>query len=146
MVGDGKAPGEGSGLLQVCPSGFRPNYESSKRRVTFPNGGICTLYSSEEPEQLRGPQHEAAWVDELAKMTNAQEVWDMLQFGLRLGPKPRTLITTTPRPTRSSGHCAVIPRACHPRENSRQRRKPEPRLRGGNHGKICRHPARSSGA
>lgn len=98
MVGDGKIPGEGSGLLQVHPKDFRPIYEPSKRRLTWPNGAIATLYNATEPDQLRGPQHDAAWCDELAKWQYAQDSWDQLQFGLRLGDHPRTVITTTPRP------------------------------------------------
>jgi phage terminase large subunit-like protein len=100
MVGDGKGPGEGSGILQVHPKDFRPVYESSKRRLTWPNGAIATLYNGTEPEQLRGPEHDAAWIDELAKYALAQDVWDQLQFGLRLGSRPRVLITTTPKPTK----------------------------------------------
>lgn len=100
MVGDGKGPGEGSGILQVHPKDFMPIYESSKRRLTWPNGAIATLFNGTEPEQLRGPEHDAAWIDELAKFALAQDVWDQLQFGMRLGTKPRVLITTTPKPTR----------------------------------------------
>jgi predicted phage terminase large subunit-like protein len=59
---------------------------------------VATLYNATEPDQLRGPQHEAAWCDELAKWRYAQETWDMLQFGLRLGEHPRQVVTTTPRP------------------------------------------------
>jgi len=87
-----------SGLLSVHPSDFRPKFERSKRRLVWPNGAIATLYNATEPDQLRGPQHEAAWCDELAKWRYAQETWDMLQFGLRLGESPRQVITTTPRP------------------------------------------------
>jgi predicted phage terminase large subunit-like protein len=100
MVGDGKGPGEGSGLLQVHPKDFRPIYESSRRRLTWPNGAIATLYNGTEPDQLRGPEHDGAWIDELAKFALAQDVWDQLQFGLRLGAQPRVLITTTPKPTK----------------------------------------------
>jgi predicted phage terminase large subunit-like protein len=100
MVGDGRAPGEGSGLLQVHPKDFRPIYESSRRRLTWPNGAIATLYNGTEPDQLRGPEHDGAWIDELAKFALAQDVWDQLQFGLRLGSRPRVLITTTPKPTK----------------------------------------------
>ena len=56
-----------SGLLAVHPKGFRPLYEPSKRRVTWPNGAVATLYNAVEPDQLRGPQHDLAWGDELAK-------------------------------------------------------------------------------
>lgn len=87
-----------SGLLSVHPPDFRPKYEPSKRRLTWPNGAIATLYNGTEPDQLRGPQHNAALVDELAKYKYAQETWDMLQFGLRLGDNPRQMVTTTPRP------------------------------------------------
>lgn len=87
-----------SGLLGVHPRDWRPIYEPSKRRVTWPNGAVATLYNAVEPDQLRGPQHDLAWCDELAKWRYAQETWDMLQFGLRLGDDPRQVITTTPRP------------------------------------------------
>lgn len=87
-----------SGLLAVHPPDFRPQYEPSKRRITWPNGAVATLYNGTEPDQLRGPQHDAAIVDELAKYRYAQEAWDQLQFGLRLGDHPRQVVTTTPRP------------------------------------------------
>lgn len=87
-----------SGILSVHPNDYRPNYEPSKRRLTWPNGAIATLYNAVEPDQLRGPQHDAAVCDELAKWRYARETWDQLQFGLRLGQQPRQVITTTPRP------------------------------------------------
>lgn len=87
-----------SGILGVHPKDFRPVYEPSKRRLTWPNGAVATLFNATEPDQLRGPQHDLGWCDELAKWRYAQETWDMLQFGLRLGDDPRQLITTTPRP------------------------------------------------
>ncbi len=88
-----------SGILSVC-SGMpeRPVFEPSKRRLTWPSGAICSVFTSEEPSRLRGPQHQFAWLDELASFRHLQETWDMLQFGLRLGKNPRQLITTTPRP------------------------------------------------
>ncbi len=69
-----------------------------RRRLQWPNGAVAYAFSAEDPEQLRGPQFDAAWCDELAKWTYAQATFDMLQFGLRLGARPRALITTTPRP------------------------------------------------
>lgn len=87
-----------SGILAVHPKDFRPLYEPSKRRLTWPNGVMATLYNGTEPDQLRGPQHDAALVDELAKYNYAREMWDMLQFGLRLGDSPKQMVTTTPRP------------------------------------------------
>lgn len=87
-----------SGILGVHPKDFRPLYEPSKRRLTWPNGAVATLYNATEPDQLRGPQHDLAWADELAKWAYARETWDQLQFGLRLGDSPRVCVTTTPRP------------------------------------------------
>jgi phage terminase large subunit-like protein len=88
-----------SGILAVAPPWCRPVYESSKRRLTWPNGTIATTFSAEEPDRLRGPQHDAAVCDELASWSHP-ETWDMLQFGLRLGRNPRCLVATTPRPTK----------------------------------------------
>jgi phage terminase large subunit-like protein len=87
-----------SGLLNVGPLAGRPLYQASRRRLVWPNGAIAFLYSAQEPERLRGPQHEAAWADELAAWAYAQDVWDQLQFGLRLGADPRCVVTTTPKP------------------------------------------------
>lgn len=89
-----------SGLLRLAPSWNRPLYEPSKRRLTWPNGAIATTYSSEEADRLRGPQHDAAWCDELAAWNDAQAAWDMLAMGLRLGKHPRALVTTTPKPVK----------------------------------------------
>jgi len=89
-----------SSILKVAPPWFRPVYEPSKRRLTFPNGSICIIYSGDEPDQLRGPQHQKAWVDELAKFKYPEETWDNLEFGLRLGDNPQVICTTTPRPIR----------------------------------------------
>jgi phage terminase large subunit-like protein len=86
-----------SGLLAICPPWNKPLYEPSKRRLTWPNGAMATLYSAEEPDTLRGPQHSALWCDELASW-KYPEAWDMAQFGLRLGNDPRSVVTTTPRP------------------------------------------------
>ncbi len=88
-----------SGLLAISPDYCRPTYLPSKRRIEWPNGSIATLYSADEPERLRGPQHDAAWCDELAAW-RYPEAWDQLQFGLRLGTNPRCVITTTPKPVR----------------------------------------------
>ncbi len=88
-----------SGLLAIAPAEERPLYEPSKRRLTWPSGAIATTYSADEPERLRGPQHDFAWCDELAAWRYPQ-AWDMLMFGLRLGTDPRAVVTTTPRPTK----------------------------------------------
>ena len=88
-----------SGILAISPREFRPTWEPSKRRLSWPNGAVATCFSAEEPERLRGPQHDLAWCDELCAWKSPQECWDMLMFGLRLGQQPRTIITTTPKPT-----------------------------------------------
>jgi phage terminase large subunit-like protein len=87
-----------SGLLAIHPKDFRPVYEKTNRKLTWPNGAVAFTYNATEPDQLRGPQHDAAWIDELAKFKYVQETWDQLQFGLRLGNQPRQIVTTTPRP------------------------------------------------
>lgn len=87
-----------SGLLGVHPAAERPTWQSSRRRLEWPNGAVAQVFSSEDPDALRGPQFHLAWCDELAKWRHVQETWDMLQFALRLGDRPRQLVTTTPRP------------------------------------------------
>ena len=87
-----------SGLLSVCPPWNRPKYEPTKRRLTWPNGAFALAFSSHEPDQLRGPQFDAAWCDELASWEYPRETWDNLAFGLRLGTRPQCVVTTTPRP------------------------------------------------
>ncbi|WP_290988944.1 terminase family protein [Hyphomicrobium sp.] len=89
-----------SGLLAIHPAHERPEFEPSKRRLTWPNGAVAELFSADEAEALRGPQFTAAWCDELAKWRGAERAWDMLQFALRLGEAPRVCVTTTPRATK----------------------------------------------
>lgn len=87
-----------SGILASHPKDMRPEWSPTNRRLTWPNGVEAWVYNATEPDQLRGPQHHAGWVDELAKFRYMQETWDQLQFGLRLGVHPQALVTTTPRP------------------------------------------------
>jgi phage terminase large subunit-like protein len=87
-----------AGLLACHPKDFRPTYYPSKRMVEWPNGATALMFNAVEPDQLRGPQFDAAWCDELAKWRYAAQTFDQLQFGLRLGDHPRQIITTTPRP------------------------------------------------
>jgi phage terminase large subunit-like protein len=88
-----------SGLLAVHPRWERPSLEIGRRRLVWPNGAVAQAFSAEEPDSLRGPQFDAAWCDELAKWPDADAAWDNLQFALRLGARPREVVTTTPRPT-----------------------------------------------
>lgn len=87
-----------SGILACAPATFRPVYEPSKRKLTYPNGSIQMCYSADEPDRLRGPQHFYGWFDELAAWRRLQDAWDMAQLGMRLGDHPQICVTTTPRP------------------------------------------------
>lgn len=87
-----------SGLLAIHHRWEKPVWSPSRRRLEWGNGAIAQVFTAEDPEGLRGPQFGAAWSDELAKWPNLQETWDMLQLGLRLGDRPRQVVTTTPRP------------------------------------------------
>ncbi|HZS63554.1 MAG TPA: terminase family protein [Xanthobacteraceae bacterium] len=87
-----------SGLLANPWTGVRPIWIPSRRRLEWNNGAVAQIFSAEDPESLRGPQFGAAWCDEIAKWRHAEATFDMLQFGLRLGERPRQVITTTPRP------------------------------------------------
>jgi phage terminase large subunit-like protein len=87
-----------AGILRMSPYAERPVWTSSRGRLEWRNGAVAEAFSADDPESLRGPQFDAAWCDELAKWRYADAAFDMLQFGLRLGPQPRQLVTTTPRP------------------------------------------------
>lgn len=88
-----------SGILAVSPPDRRPKWIATRKMLVWPNGAQAQLFSGQDPEGLRGPQFDAAWVDEWAKWRNAEDTWNMLQFGLRLGDNPRACVTTTPRST-----------------------------------------------
>jgi len=86
-----------SGILACTPKEYRPSFEPSRRRLVWPNGATAYLYAAADPEQLRGPQHHAAWADEIAKWPDGERAWSNLVLGLRLGRRPRAVATTTPR-------------------------------------------------
>ncbi|GHC46348.1 large terminase [Gemmobacter tilapiae] len=86
-----------SGILACSPPDRRPEWQAGRKQLVWPNGAVGQVFSAHEPESLRGPQFDAAWVDELAKWKKGAEVWDMLQFALRLGDHPRQVVTTTPQ-------------------------------------------------
>ncbi len=86
-----------SGILACSPNDRKPVWEATRKRLLWPNGATAQVFSAHDPEALRGPQFDAAWVDELAKWKKAEETWDMLQFALRLGTHPQQVVTTTPR-------------------------------------------------
>lgn len=94
----------GSGILAVHPKDHRPEYSPANRKLTWPNGAVAYHYNATEPDQLRGPEHDLSWEDELAKWDkistddSEENTHNMLMFGLRLGERPKGIITTTPRP------------------------------------------------
>ena len=86
-----------SGILAICPPRERPRYVG--RQLLWPSGCVSLIFTADEPERLRGKQHEKLWADEIAAWRYA-ESWDQAQLGLRLGDSPQAVITTTPRPTK----------------------------------------------
>lgn len=87
-----------SGLLAIGPLSERPHYTASRRRLEWPNGAVGMVFSSEDPDGLRGPQFDAAWADEFCAWSYPDETLSNLRLALRLGTRPRLVITTTPRP------------------------------------------------
>lgn len=87
-----------SGILALSPRDRMPVFEATRRRLVWDTGAVAQMFSSEDPDSLRGPQFDAAWCDELAKWKNQMACFDMLQFGLRVGKRPQQMFTTTPRP------------------------------------------------
>lgn len=85
-------------LVSIHPPGEAPKVRYKPVRVLWPNGAVALGYNGTSPDQLRGPEFDTAWVDELAKYAYARETWDMLQFTMRAGQDPRVMVTTTPRP------------------------------------------------
>jgi hypothetical protein len=87
-----------SGILSISPPWFRPRFEPSKRRLTWPNGAIAICLSSEEPERARGLQFDRLWADELCAWAYPERMWRLVLLGLRIGSRPQAVITTTPKP------------------------------------------------
>ena len=87
-----------SGLLASARAGEAPRWIASRGLLLFPGGAEAHAFTAEKPDKLRGPQHHFAWCDELAKWPNADDTWNNLMLGLRLGTSPRTIVTTTPKP------------------------------------------------
>ncbi|HYZ49209.1 MAG TPA: terminase family protein [Sphingomonas sp.] len=87
-----------SGLLACADPRRMLKWEPSLNRLTYKTGVVAQLFSAENPDGLRGPEHQYAWCDELAKWTYPDATWSNLMFGLRQGKDQRVLVTTTPRP------------------------------------------------
>jgi phage terminase large subunit-like protein len=88
-----------AGIMRTNGGDPIPRWLMYKRRLEWPNGAVCVVFSGEEPEQLRGPECELCVIDEIARMRHQSQVFDNAMLGLRLGERPRLLIATTPRPT-----------------------------------------------
>ena len=86
-----------SGIIACSPPDRRPEWQATRKRLVWPNGAVAQVFSAHDPDSLRGPQFDAAWVDELAKWKKGEHAWDQLQFALRLGDNPRQVVTTTPQ-------------------------------------------------
>jgi phage terminase large subunit-like protein len=97
-----------AGVLAVSPPWQRPEWSPSQRRLVWPNGMVARCYSADDPEQLRGPEFDHVWADEIGKW-RYRVAWDNVMLGLRSGPMPRALATTTPRPLRWLGEIAAAP-------------------------------------
>lgn len=87
-----------SGLLRITPPATRPIWVPSRRELVWPNGALGTTFTAEKPDQLRGPEHDLIWGDEVAAWSYP-DTWDQAMFTLRIGRKPRAIASTTPRPT-----------------------------------------------
>ncbi|MDZ3830351.1 MAG: terminase family protein [Sphingopyxis sp.] len=109
-----------SGLIAVARPGEVPRWYQTRRELRFPNGAVATLYSAEAGEELRGPEHHAAWCDELAKWRHGTAVWDNLMLGLRLGERPRAVVTTTPRVTAAMRKLMTAPGMVETRGRTRE--------------------------
>ncbi len=86
-----------SGILNCAPIGGKPVWEPSRGTVTFPSGAQAFVYSAANPDSLRGPEHDYAWCDELAKWAKDEATWDNLRMGMRRGKRPQIVVTTTPK-------------------------------------------------
>lgn len=86
-----------SGLIAVARDHEPVRWVRERRELRFASGAVAMLYSAEAGEELRGPEHHVAWCDELAKWRRGEAAWDNVMMGLRLGERPRVVVTTTPR-------------------------------------------------
>lgn len=111
-----------SGLLSVHAKAERPVWLPSRRELVWENGTIAKVFSSSDPEGLRGSQFGAAWCDELCKWRAPEKTWDMLQFALRLGRSPRQVVTTTPKPMKLLKRLLTDPATIAVRSATRENR------------------------
>jgi len=98
-----------SGILAICPKEERPEYKKSDRKLVWPNGAVSLIFTADEPERLRGKQHNKVWLDEIASWRYT-ESFDQTMLGLRIGTKPQGIITTTPKPIKIVKELITDPR------------------------------------
>lgn len=98
-----------SGVMEICPDDERPIYKENQRRLIWPNGAISLVFTADEPDRLRGKQHMKIWADEIASW-RYPDSWDQAMLGLRIGPNPQVVATTTPKPTAFIKRLASDPR------------------------------------
>lgn len=89
-----------SGILACAPEDYMPEFIPSLKKLIWPNKVETHIYYGSEPNKARGPQSDYLWCDELSKWQFAEETFDNLLMGLRLGPKPLCMVTSTPKPTK----------------------------------------------
>jgi len=87
-----------TGIVTITPPGLITDYNKSDLILYYWNGSMIRGFGSEKPDRLRGPQHHWVWGDEVAAWEYAEDTWDMMEFGLRLGDEPQIMWTTTPKP------------------------------------------------
>ena len=86
-----------SGILATHPRQDRPRWLPSRRLIEWENGAQARIFAADSPDQLRGPEFEYVWADEIGKW-RYEEAWQNLMLALRIGAHPQVLATTTPRP------------------------------------------------
>ncbi|WP_375390804.1 DNA-packaging protein [uncultured Sphingomonas sp.] len=108
-----------SGLLSILRHGDAAEWRASEGQLRFASGAIAHIYSAARPGSLRGPQHHAAWCDELAKWRYGEAAWSNLLMGLRLGASPQVVVTTTPAPVPLMRQVMALPDCVETRGRTR---------------------------
>lgn len=68
----------------------------------WPNGAQAKLFGAQKPEDIErfraGGNRCFVWAEEMAAWRYLDEAWAQIRYGLRVGPRPHAIITTTPKP------------------------------------------------
>jgi hypothetical protein len=132
-------------LLKVTPEAEAPEVRYKPVRIRWPNGAIAYGYNGTEPDQLRGPEFDTAWVDELAKYSKARETWDMLQFTMRRGRAAGAGDDDATATADHQGHHGPESDSDHARQDHGQCRQPSPQVHRGHDEQIRWHTAWPAG-